>query len=372
MSNSTSNVAAVKAELIGQSIVLVGCDISLWSGRRALKADKLQAYSHSNIALPPASLASLGSVKLVDPKELNSFDKLKDETYRVLASRGLKIFGGYAVPQTDFDALMIELEEIKARFEGLKNDVLHTLDAKISDWVSDWVKKNPDNKHLLQNLPTGQSVFGKLKFEIFSFKIAPPTGTGDEADTNYVEKMHGLRGELYSSVAKEATVLMTDYLVTESGSKRDYVTQKTLRPIKRMAERLRQFAFLDDAAGVLADMVDKTLAEVPSDGRVEGQALISVWSMARMLANPEEAISIASLAHKSSLEEAWLVATTTEASTAAAELTFEATSKAVVQEDLVVHDDQQELQPTVPTVSVQPTAAKPTATTAFVGAGLLF
>lgn len=160
---------------IDGQIVVVAPEFHLWSGRRAIKADKLSALNPQGINLPPAGLASLGSVKLVDPDKLKPFDKLKDETHRLLASNGIKLFGGYAIHVDEFNDVFKKLQGIQAHFDTLKADLLITLDASIQKWVTDWVSSNPGNQHLLQNLPTAQAVFGKMSFDFHSFRIAPPS-----------------------------------------------------------------------------------------------------------------------------------------------------------------------------------------------------
>lgn len=292
---------------INEHIVIVSPEFHLWSGRRAMKADKLKAYNPQGIDLPPTDLASLGSVKLVDPNELKPFDKMKDDVHRLLASKGLRLFGGYAIHEDTFPEVFKELQSRQAAFETLRADLLVSLDANIQQWVTDWVARNPGNQYLLQNLPTAQSVFGKMSFDFHSYRIAPPADDAqhNESSSDYRTKLQGLRGELYREAAKEASVLMTEYLVNDNGNKRDYVTQKTLRPIKRIAERLRQFTFVDSAAGPLADVIDWTMNQVPAEGRVDGPGLMAVWNMARLLSNPDEAARLGEIASANGAENAW-------------------------------------------------------------------
>ena len=291
---------------INSSIVIVQPEFHLWSGRRALKPQKLKDLNPTGINLPPAGLASLGAVKLVDPEELKPFDKIKDEVNRKLASNGLHLFGGYAVHESDFQNTYAWLKDQVVGFEDLKASMLNTLDKKIESWVKDWVKKNPAYQHLLQDLPTAQVVFGKMSFDFHCYRVSAPTdSSGDEMKSEYERKIGGLSGELYREAAKEATILMSKYLVNEQGNARDYVTQKTLGPIKRISQRMRKFAFVDPSAGPLAELIDWTMQQVPEEGRVNGNALVAVWSMARLLANPEEALRIGAFTKDHGTEAAW-------------------------------------------------------------------
>lgn len=303
--------------LINDSIVLIAPEFHLWSGRRAIKPEKLAAMNPNGVTLPPSALASLGSVKLVDPEELKVFERIKDDTNRLLASKGLKLFGGYAINADDFESVRAALLGLQDKFENARAQLLVTLDPKITQWVTTWVSQNPDYQYLLQNLPTAANVCDRMSFDFHAFRINPPQDGDSEAASDYRTKLQGLRGELYREAAKEAQVLMSEYLVTKEGSNRDYITQKTLRPVKRIAERLRQFTFVDPAAGPLADVIDWTMQQVPCEGRVDGAALMAVWSMARLLANPEEAARVGQLSIQSGPEAAWnLFAQETTAATA--------------------------------------------------------
>ncbi len=291
---------------INSSIVIVQPEFHLWSGRRALKPQKLKELNPMGINLPPAGLASLGAVKLVDPEEIKPFDKIKDDVHRKLAVSGLHLFGGYAIHEDDFQSNYQWLKDQVVSFEDLKASMLNTLDKKIESWVKDWVQKNPAYKHLLQDLPTAQVVFGKMSFDFHCYRVSAPTDAHDgDLKSEYERKIGGLSGELYREAAKEATILMSKYLVNEKGNARDYVTQKTLGPIKRIAQRMRKFAFVDPSAGPLADLIDWTMQQVPDDGRVSGNALVAVWSMAKLIANPEEASRIGIFTKDNGTEAAW-------------------------------------------------------------------
>lgn len=302
------NISQVAQDIrqINSSIVIVQPEFHLWSGRRAMKPQKLKELNPMGINLPPAGLASLGAVKLVDPEELKPFDKIKDDVHRKLAANGLQLFGGYAIHVDDFQSNYQWLKEQVVAFEDLKSSMLNTLDKKIESWVKEWVQKNPAFKHLLQDLPTAQIVFGKMSFDFHSYRVSAPTDTQDGVlSQEYERKIGGLSGELYREAAKEATILMSRYLVNENGNARDYVTQKTLGPIKRIAQRMRKFAFVDPSAGPLADLIDWTMQQVPDDGRVSGNALVAVWSMAKLIANPEEASRIGLITKDHGTEAAW-------------------------------------------------------------------
>lgn len=302
------NISQVTQDIrqINSAIVIVQPEFHLWSGRRAMKPQKLKELNPMGINLPPAGLASLGAVKLVDPEELKPFDKIKDDVHRKLAANGLQLFGGYAIHADDFQSNYQWLKDQVVAFEDLKASMLNTLDKKIEAWVKDWVQKNPAFKHLLQDLPTAQVVFGKMSFDFHSYRVSAPTDAQDTVlSKEYERKIGGLSGELYREAAKEATILMSRYLVNENGNARDYVTQKTLGPIKRISQRLRKFAFVDTSAGPLADLIDWTMQQVPVDGRVSGNALVAVWSMAKLIANPEEASRIGIFTKDHGSEAAW-------------------------------------------------------------------
>lgn len=284
-----------------KQLVCVILDIHLWSGRQAIKREHLVAASGASIHdLPPKDLASMGSVKICDPKRVQIFSRLKNKAINVLEENGLPILGAIGIPADRFDEVDAKLRSIGEEFNKQASILLKDYDTVVTAWRKSWSNQNPGNEHLLNRIPDAQSVFGKLSFDFHAFAISPPQAVGEGvANKAFAKQITGLKGALLEDARAEASDLMTKYLVSsENGvvKPREHITQKTLRPLKRILEKMRSFMFVDPSIGPLADMVEATISALPKEGQVTGAGLMSIWAMAKLLSDPHQTARVAEAA----------------------------------------------------------------------------
>jgi hypothetical protein len=278
-------------------VVCVALEVHLWSARIQLKPEELQKFNNGNVKLPDAAIASLGSVKIVEPEVIRTFERLKREAQQVLQRAGLPLFGTRAVPVAKFDGVAAELKAIKSKFESEALNLLATYDLKISEWRGKWNAANPGYAHLLDRIPKAESVFGRLSFDYHAYRVEPPQGLDDEAGQEFTTKLSGLRGEMYADAAREAAVLLESTM--RDGSQRDYITPKTLGPFQRIATRFRDFEMLDPSAIAAAELIEATVAQAmqfaqsDKNNRISDGPLMLVLAMANTFAVPATAAALA-------------------------------------------------------------------------------
>lgn len=282
-------------------LVCVILDIHLWSGRQAIKREHLVAASGATLHnLPPKDLASMGSVKICDPERVRIFARLKNQAINVLEENGLPILGAIGIPADRFDEADAKLRAIGQQFNDEASKLLQDYDTVVAAWRKAWSDKNPGNEHLLNRIPDAQSVFGKLSFDFHAFAISPPKAVGDSiANKAFAKQITGLKGALLEDARAEASDLMTKYLVSNEGGvvkPREHITQKTLRPLKRILEKMRSFMFVDPSISPLADMLDNTISALPKEGQVSGAGLMSIWAITKLLADPDQTVRVAEAA----------------------------------------------------------------------------
>ena len=280
-------------------VVCFVLETHLWSGRIQLRAEDLKKFSSTNTSLPDAALASLGSVKICDPQVTRTFEQLKREAKAVLEAAGLSLFKARAVPSHRHAEIRAKLDDIKYRFEDEAKKLHATYNTKVSEWRGKWTKANPGYSHLLDRIPSAETVFGRLSFEYHDYRVEPPKGVYDDAGgSDFTTKLSGLRGELYKEAATEAITLI-ESCMDKSGSQREYITPKTLGPFKRIAERFRDFQNVDPSAIAAAELIEATVtqaltfAQSDKNNRICDGALMIVLSMAQTFANPASAARLA-------------------------------------------------------------------------------
>jgi hypothetical protein len=282
-----------------KDLVCVSLDVHLWSGRKRLRKEALIEKNPAFANLPPESLATLGAIKICDPEDLAPFARLKREAEKVLANSGLPLLGTWGVPQGKLERVYKRLKELQAEFDTSRSQLQRDYDTRIDDWRS-----KPENRawqHLIAEIPTPEYVAGRLSFGFHMVRVlAPSSDDASGLNEGFTKQVGGLKGELFADAAREARVLMDKYLMGkgEGGvvSKRDKITHKTLRPLHRIAEKMRSFAFLDSTVEPMAEVIEHCLKLLPAEGPIEGVHLVHIWTLARTLANEHAAEEAAALA----------------------------------------------------------------------------
>ncbi len=288
-------------------LVCYSLEVNLWSGRQTLTRERLMEYAPNN-RLPPAELATMGSVRIADAHEVQSFNRLKSEALRILRDHGLPIMGAIGVPKSQAAEVHLKLREIQRKFNELRQSLFIRYDQASQAWRAKWISGNPGAGVLLNRMPTAEEVAGKLRFNFHVYRISAPSGdvAGGELDDLYHESLMGIKGELFSDIAREASDLMTKYLVRKQGdvaTEKERISRKTLRPLQRVVAKLKSFAFVDPSVEPLREVVESGLNQLPADGPIVGASLLQVWALVRMLANPVECAKVAEQARALSSHE---------------------------------------------------------------------
>lgn len=279
-------------------LVCVLLDVHIWSGRRHLEKTDLIHANPEFAKLPEKDLANLGSVKICDPEDIKKFQTIKGKAERALQRAGLPILGAVGVPLDKFDDLHLDLKKLQSEFRVLEDAFVKGYDQRIADWKMKHTFQNPAWDRLFRDLPTAKHVAGRLGFDFHAYRISSPSDDlASDLNAGYEEQMGGLKGKLLDEVAAEASKLMSDYLMGKDRNgvvkRREHVTPKTLGPLKRAATKLQSFKFLDPSIGPLADWIESCLSPLPVVGQIKEADLMTVWSIARTLSSPVQAVWVA-------------------------------------------------------------------------------
>lgn len=278
-------------------MVCITLDIHLWSGRKRLRKDALISKNPGLADLPPESLATMGSIKIADPDDLAPFQKYKREAEKLLRTNGLPLLGTIGIPESKLEKVYKGLKEIQLRFVQKADDLRRDFDVRIDEW-----RAKPENAgwtHLINDIPTPEYVAGRLSFGFHLCRVRSPSDANQAINQEFDNQMTGLRKELFDEAASEANTLLTKYLMgrDENGvvRKREKITQKTIGPLYRIAEKFKSFGFLDPSAEPIAEMVNHVLSLVPKDGPIEGVNLLHIWTLAEVLSDPKKATDAAAM-----------------------------------------------------------------------------
>lgn len=250
---------------------------TLWSGRRRLTRDDLGLGSD---ALPPEDLASIGSLKLCDPKELTKLNSIKRAAERDCDRVCVRFLSGYATDKDNEAELIAKLTERKQQFEAQAKLFVSTLHKEFDQWIA----QHPQHEALIRKaLPSVADVASRLSFDFQIYRVgAVDEDAASAVNRGLVQATGGLSQQLFAEIESEA---QTTWKRTYDG--RATVGQKALRPIRAIREKMQALQFLDARVLPLIEHIDAVLNAVPKSGTLEGSDYLSVVGLLRLLGDSE-------------------------------------------------------------------------------------
>lgn len=263
-----------ETQLILDRLVVIKVDGSIWSGRKKLKKEDLILADGS--VLPPEGLASLGSKRIADPKELLIFTRLKREAERICLQVGSRFLGGIAIPESDLPKIRTELERIAGQFELAKKDYLERYDETIETWVA----QHPDFAQAIRRaVEPVEAVSRLLHFDYVVFRVKGPL---DEEGSQLGKRVGSLSSQLFEEIAVMARQLAHGSLIGK-----DCVTRKALSPLRKMQRKLDGLAFLDYRVTPIVETISDLMDRAPRSGEITGTYLREVLATTLLLSDPE-------------------------------------------------------------------------------------
>ena len=264
-------------EQILDRVVVIHPDIHLWSGRKRLRQEDLERVSADQ--LPPETLASLGSKKICDPKDLNVFERIKKRFERDCSEIGIRFLSGYAIPEARIDDVLKAIHRHKDEFERAR----HVFLSRYQERVDHWVAQNPEWGRIIRRAVTPkEEVAAQLRFDFQAFRIKAIDDAPDDASSSSMSRQAGALPErLFREIASDAN----DALVSFDG--RDRIGRRALRHFVRIREKLDGLSFLDDRVMPVVDWIDEKLDLVPATGPIEGSLLNDLYAAMTLLSCPD-------------------------------------------------------------------------------------
>ncbi|MBI2354438.1 MAG: DUF3150 domain-containing protein [Deltaproteobacteria bacterium] len=264
-------------QIILDQMNLVVLNISLYQGRKAIKKADLALTGIDVGKLPPGTLATLGSKRIISPKALRIFSKLRRSARKLCLYNGVRFGGcGYAIPRERIEALSSELKKVKDEFETAKANFLSVYQEEVEKWVAE---NPPEWAQIIRGAIDSPSYIDKaISFNYAAFEARPPA---EVMDNGLDEEVNSLYGQMCHEVRVAARRAYDNSFV---GKKE--ISQKALRPIKTIRAKLVGLLFLDPSIGETIQAIDDTLAKIPTEGPIKGTDLnMLAGLLGRQLAN---------------------------------------------------------------------------------------
>lgn len=261
-----------EVKILDQILLVDLSGIRLWTARRKLKPTMLEG------TIPPAVLASLGSMRVIDPEKLKPFEKIKRRAVSLLESRGVKFLGGYAIPDTLIHEIVDDLNELKAEFYNHKTHFLNVYDHLVDEWINKGWEKDEWREAIRSSVTPKAMVDAGLQFGFAACRVAPDKD--DKLNQLLDGEVRGLSDQLLADTATEAEELLATGLAT-----RGQVDQRTLSTIRRMHIKLKGLMFLSSEVRQLTQYMGDVLDQLPLTGVVNGHLYSQVVTLISALSD---------------------------------------------------------------------------------------
>ena len=251
------------------SLLTLHLEVNIWTARK-----KLSPEDFAGATLPPEDLASLGSKRVCDPEALRVFGTLKARAVSLLDRNGVRFLGGWAIPESQADAIVTELEQILQDFNAAKEDFLSRYDESVRDWIA---KHAGWEQIIADSTVSADYVRSRMGFIWRLYRIVPP----DPADP----VMEGLKDEvtslgqtLFGEVSKAATEAWHKCFAGKTE-----ITRKALSPLRTIHQKLSGLSFVEPRVSPVADLIHTAFEHLPKRGRIEGANLLMLQGLVSVL-----------------------------------------------------------------------------------------
>jgi hypothetical protein len=254
-----------------ECLLAVNLNVNIWSARRKLNPED---FVHQN--LPPEGLASLGSKKICDPKELRVFGMLKARAVSLLDRSGVRFLGGWAIPEDKAPALIQELETIAGEFNQAKDGFMSRYDQAVQCWI----KENPGWEQMIaSSTVSAEYVAKRMGFSWQVFRVVNPPGQ-EQVAAGLNREVASLGSTLFDEIAKDAREAWSKSFLGKPD-----ITRKALSPIKSIQQKLNDLSFIEPKVAPVAALIESALDKIPARGKIDGPQLLMIQGLVSLLSD---------------------------------------------------------------------------------------
>lgn len=261
-------------------VVCINLDVHIWSGRKKLRLEDLKGISNDSI--PPETVVSLGSKRIIDDQEIKPLRSAYQRANYVLHQYGVRFMGGYAVPESKLKELSKDIDALRDEFYQAKQSLLNDYDIKLDDWV----KRHPGWEDIIRNAAASLKDIDRattFEWQCFRVNSVPEmNGTNESVEA----EAGNLSGRLFSEIAESMQKVWTNQI--EGKSK---VNRSAIKSVYRSLEKMKSLHFLHPWIGPLATDLEQVMGRLPHTGRLEGQDIHTLMGVVQLLSDTDRVIS---------------------------------------------------------------------------------
>lgn len=236
------------------SVYVINVPIRSISGTHSISEEDIGLPTGT---LPPDELATMGHLIVVDKKLLAPIEKLRAQTKRLLASKGVKAGLGTVVTAADLPVLMDELKAIQTEFYDAKSDLLSSFDSELQKRVHD----HPEYASLIKRYaPDIRYIERRLSYDIDTYRIEAPA---DDPHADMLATTLQRDGNDITSNLLREIATFVDQAHATSIQKSGRLAKANLVPLNRtLLPKIKSFQLLDRKLATVGDHLERLVKDI--------------------------------------------------------------------------------------------------------------
>lgn len=218
--------------------------------------------------------------KFLNPTQLSGLRAIKSEMFRLCRSYGTKIevLDAWGVPVEDAELLTKRLEQMKARWDVIGDEILLNWD----DWVINWANANPDyREEILRLAPKANAIQKKMKFVFASFRLTPEQIASGSLDGEF----DSLHEQAAHEIAAQIRETYQDIDEPSAWDVKTFRTASVIGLLESVSRKARGLSFLSPRLAEIPAVIDALIKALPNTKTVDGLAAIGLRSVLEQLAS---------------------------------------------------------------------------------------
>jgi len=265
-------------ESLEKSVVVVSPLFTTYGGEHVMLRKDLP----NSVDLPDEKLVNLGSKRVIDPKYLIPFHKLRKRVTAAVSRKGVQILDGYAQNPNLVKDVIKEVEVILDEARTHSKFIVDHWDQLVKEWAD----ANPKWETMIRDgAPSKGWVSNRFNFGVRAYPLSlSQLEAMGIAGNNLVQEVENLGDRLTRELYETAQNMWADFM------KRPKIGVRQLSPIKSLEEKAKALSFLDIRARKVAEDLQALITGLPNKGPYEKElpAILRVLRGVMLLTSPTD------------------------------------------------------------------------------------
>lgn len=239
--------------------------------------------------LPPKDLITNGRMFLVPQGKLangstsvlTQLASVRKAVERTLSAHGVRLMGGYAIPNPMVSTVLQEISDLNHEFDNLVNELVQELPSLYDQQI----RAYPEWESQLRAAQISpKSIRSRCFFDVAVFEVSAPKDPA--ATSRFNDSAKGLFKNVLDDLAATARQIMQVTFSNRSNG----ITRKAMRPVNRIIDKLDTFTFVDTRLNPMVDFCRDTMNSLPKLGNLSDNDISRVIAMLSIISKPEDFI----------------------------------------------------------------------------------